>query len=93
MGAGENARKSGENTRNHSEVKMGSGGNTIKDEEDEPMLVKIVEQFVDVFDKDSLPPIDTDPMIIKLKENYTPKAITVPRNMPCARRDDEILEI
>ena len=32
-------------------------------------------------------------MIIELKENYVPKEIMVPRNVPYARRDDEIKEI
>ena len=32
-------------------------------------------------------------MVITLKPNYVPKAITVPRNVPYARRDQEIKEI
>ena len=56
-------------------------------------LKKLVDEYVDVFDKDSLPPMDTEPMVIKLKENYVPKAMTVPRKVPYARRDDEIKEI
>ena len=32
-------------------------------------------------------------MIIKVKQNYVPKAITVPRKFPYARRDEEIKEI
>ena len=37
--------------------------------------------------------MDTEPMVIKLKENYIPKAITVPRKVPYARREDEIKEM
>ena len=32
-------------------------------------------------------------MVIKLKEDYVPKSITVPRKVPYARRDEEIKEI
>ena len=52
-----------------------------------------MSEFSEVFDKVQLPPMDTEPMVIKLKENYVPKAITVPRKVPYARRDDEIKEI
>ena len=44
------------------------------------------------FENDKLPPMDTDSMVIKLKDNYAPKSITVPRKVFCARRDDEIKE-
>ena len=85
MGSGQNAIKSGQ--------KAITGKNTIKAEVDDPRLVKIVEGYVEVFDKDSLPPMDTEPMVIKLKENYVPKSIYVPRKVPYARREDEINEI
>ena len=37
--------------------------------------------------------MNKEPMEIKLRENYVPKALTVPRKVPYARRDDEIKEI
>ena len=37
--------------------------------------------------------MNTEPMEIKLKDNYAPKAITVARKVPYARRDEEIKEI
>ena len=40
-----------------------------------------------------LNPMETESMIIKLKENYVPKSITVPRKIPYARSDKEIKEI
>ena len=58
---------------------MGAGQNPINFEKDNGILVNLVEEFKDVFDKDKLPPMDTEPMVIKLKENYVAKAITVPR--------------
>ena len=52
------------------------------------MLLKEV-----VINKEKLPTMNTDPMIIELKDNYVAKAITVPRKVPYARRDQEIKEI
>ena len=49
----------------------------------------MVEEFGEAFDKDTLHPMDTEPMVIKLRENYVAKAITVPRKVPYARRDEE----
>ena len=37
--------------------------------------------------------MDTEPMVIRLKENYVPKTLTVPRKVPYARREEEIKEI
>ena len=37
--------------------------------------------------------MNTDTMILKLKDNSVAKAITVPRKIPYARRDQEIEEI
>lgn len=62
-------------------------------EMDDSRLLKLVGEFSEVFDKDKLPPMNTEPMIIKLKDNYVAKAITVPRKVPCARRDQEIEQI
>lgn len=36
--------------------------------------------------------MDTVPMVIKLKANYIPKVLTVPRKVPNARRDNETKE-
>ena len=56
-------------------------------------ILKMVNEFSEVFDKEKLPPMDTEPMVIKLKENYVPKAMTIPRKVPYARREEEIKEI
>ena len=56
-------------------------------------LLKMVNEFSEVFDKDKLPTMDTKPMVIKLKENYVAKALTVPRKVPYARREEEIKQI
>ena len=100
MGAGQNAindgphiKGAGQNAIKYGHQNMGAGQNQINFEKDNCTLVKLVEEFKDVFDKDKLPPMDTEPMVIKLKENYVAKAITVPRKVPYARRDDEIKEI
>ena len=61
--------------------------------ETEGKMVKLVEEYVDIFEKEALPPMDTEPMVITLKENYVPKAMMVPRKVPYARRDQEIKEI
>ena len=50
-------------------------------------LTKLVEYFCEVFDSEKLPTMNTDPMIIKLKESYVAKAITVHRKVPYAKRD------
>jgi hypothetical protein len=60
---------------------------------DDINLLKLVGEFEDVFQEQELEPMDTEPMVIKLKENYIPKALTVPRKVPYARREDEIKEI
>lgn len=44
--------------------------------------MKIVEECVDVFDTDSLPPMDSEPMGIKLKSNFIPKSSYVPVKVP-----------
>ena len=56
-------------------------------------ILKMVNEFSEVFDKENLPPMDTEPMVIKLRENYVPKALTIPRKVPYARREKEIKEI
>ena len=56
-------------------------------------LKDIVEEYSEIFDKKAYPTMDAEPMVIKLKDNYVPKAITVPRKVPYARREEEILEI
>ena len=56
-------------------------------------IIKMVDGFSEVFDKEALPPMDTEPMVIRLKENYVPKALTITRKVPYARRDEEIKEI
>ena len=61
--------------------------------ETEGKMVKLVEEYVDIFEKEALPPMETEPMVITLKENYVPKAMMVPRKVPYARRDQEIKEI
>ncbi len=62
-------------------------------EKDDGTFVNLVEDFKDVLDKVMLPPMDTEPMVIKLKDNYVARAITVPRKVPYARREDYIKEI
>ena len=62
-------------------------------ETDDSRPIKLVGEFSEVFDKEKFPTMNTEPMVIKLKENYVPKAITVPRKVPYARRDQEIKEI
>lgn len=66
---------------------------TTHQDVDDPRLQKLVNEFAEVFDKESLPPMDTEPMVIKLKDDYVSKAITVARKVPYARREDEIKEI
>ena len=74
-------------------VKSASGQNPIQEGPCYKQLKAIVEEFSEVFDKDTLPPMDTEPMVIKLRENYVAKAITVPQKVPYARRDEEMREI
>ena len=62
-------------------------------EEDDKNIKKIVNEFSEVFDKVNLPTMNTEPMVIKLKENYEAKALTIPRKVPYARREEEIKEI
>ena len=71
--------------------KIGRGMHSM--DTDNPTLLKLVGKFSEVFEKEKLPTMITEPMVIKLKENYVPKAITVPRKVPYARRDQEIKEI
>ena len=61
--------------------------------EDDKNILKLVEEFYEIFKDKKLEPMNTEPMEIKLRENYVPKALTVPRKVPYARRDDEIKEI
>ena len=61
--------------------------------EDDKNILKLVEEFSEIFKDKKLEPMNTEPMEIKLRENYVPKALTVPRKVPYARRDDEIKEI
>ena len=58
----------------------------------EKKLHDVAKEYSDLF-KESVPPMDTEPMVITLKPNYVPKAITVPIKVPYARRDEEIKEI
>ena len=83
----------GQNPMDKDAVKSASGQNPIQDGPCYKQLKAIVEEFSEVFDKDTLPPMDTEPMVIKLRENYVAKAITVPRKVPYARRDEEIRDI
>ena len=62
-------------------------------EKDDTHIKTIVNQFNEVFEKDSLPTMDTESMVIKLKENYIPKSLTVPRKVSYARREEEVKEI
>ena len=55
--------------------------------------MKIVERCVGDFDKYILSSMDTEPMVIKLKENCMPKSITVHRKVPYTTREDEFKEI
>ena len=49
-------------------------------------MKKIVSEFSEVFDKVNLPTMKTEPMVIRLKENYVAKALTIPRKVLYARR-------
>ena len=60
---------------------------------DNSILIKLVGEFSEVLDKDKLPTMNNELMIITLTENYVPKAIPVPRKVPYTRRDQEIKEI
>ena len=60
---------------------------------DESRLFKVVEDFGDVFDKKELPTMNTEPMEIKPKQNYVPKAVTVARRVAFPRREEELKEI
>ena len=83
----------GQNPIKCSKDGIDSGHKSINAEVDYTRLRKIVEGFVEVFDKEKLPPMYTDPMVITLKDNCVPKSITVPRKVSYARREDEIKEI
>ena len=61
--------------------------------EDDKNILKLVEEISEIFKDKKLEPMNTEPMEIKLRENYVPKALKVPRKVPYARRDDEIKEI
>ena len=52
----------------------------------------MAKEYSDLF-KESVPSMDTEPMVITLKPNYVSKAITLLRKIPYARRDREIKEI
>ena len=62
-------------------------------EKDDASIKKMVNEFNEVFQGDGISIMDTEPMVIRLIENYVPKALTVPRKVPYARRDEEIKEI
>ena len=56
-------------------------------------IAKLVGDFEEVFGVSKLEPMGTESMVIKLKENYISKDLTVPRKVPYARREDETKEI
>ena len=60
--------------------------------ENNSQMSQLVDDYKEVFGRGALNPMETEPMVIKLKENYVPKAIMVPRKVPYARRDEEILK-
>ena len=75
------------------ETKCAKDDEVSKTRKGDETILKMVNEFSEVFDKDKLPTMDTEPMVIKLKENYVAKALTVPRKVPYARREEEIKEI
>lgn len=48
----------------------------MKDCEDDGRITQLVEEYKDVFSNGCLNTTDTEPMVIKLKENDVPKSIT-----------------
>lgn len=58
--------------------------------EDNGRIKELHESYPDVFGNGVLSPMETEPMVIKWKENYIPKSMKEARNVPYARRNEEI---
>ena len=67
----------------------GSVKNTLENMDDKNTL-KLVEELAKVLKDKTLEPINTEPMMFKMNEDYAPKALTVPRKIPYVRHVDEI---
>ena len=61
-----------------------------RNSEDNGRIIQLAEDYNEVFGRGVLNPMDTEPVVVKLKGNYVPKSITVPKKVSYARRNEYI---